>query len=334
MAPGGGKGLPITVFGPDGPSTIGTAPLAPIPGFLDVPPEAIRYRQADVEPTCWSLTIAQWLHFVRACFATPTWSALAKAKGGEEKITMYDINTHFIIPWTRGKGCSVALLFHNKLIDGAGSSAAAASPPPPLAVTLMLSHAWAGSVVEVYYAIQSLLGLHALPESTRLFYCAFCMYQPDDGVQGGLSITEQLALAPFAKIIRSPLCKHGMYIIHTRECEVYSRLWCVHEVDEAEAENVNMRGLFDTASWTAAAFRKAKRQDTATSTCGNKEDQAKITDIIKGRGGFERLDEVIAKFRGKMLGDLRMALQFEQLFNLDVSSLRGNKDEAPEASGE
>ena len=119
-----------------------------------------------------------------------------------------------------------------------------------------------------------------------------------------------------------------MYIIHTRECEVYSRLWCVHEVDEAEAENVKMRGLFDTASWTAAAFRKAKRQDTATSTCGNKEDEAKITDIIKGRGGFKRLDEVIAKFRGKMLGDLRMALQFEQLFNLDVSSLGGGKDEA------
>ena len=88
---------------------------------------------------------------------------------------------------------------------------------------------------------ETLAGLHALPESTRLFYCAFCMYQPDDGVQGGLSITEQLALAPFAKIIRSPLCNHGMYIIHTRECEVYSRLWCVHEVDEAEALSRKLR---------------------------------------------------------------------------------------------
>ena len=82
-----------------------------------------------------------------------------------------------------------------------------------------------------------------------------------------------------------------------------------------------MRGLFDTKSWTVGAFRKTKRQDTATSTCSNAEDFAKLTETIKGRGGFNRLDQVIADFRGKMLRDLRVALQFEQLFGLDVSIL-------------
>ena len=147
------------------------------------------------------------------------------------------------------------------------------------------------------------------------------MYQPDDGAPAGLSISEQLQLAPFAKIIDSNP-PHGMFIIHTSTTEVYTRLWCVHEVDEAEHAGVKMHGLFDTASWTAAAFRKAEKQDTATSTCSNPEDQAKITETIKGRGGFDRLDQVIADFRGKMLGDLRVALQFEQLFGVDVSSLR------------
>ena len=179
------------------------------------------------------------------------------------------------------------------------------------------------SVVEVYAAIQSLLGLHALPESTRLFYCAFCMYQPDDGAPGGLSISEQLNKGPFAKIIDNRV-KHGMYIVHTTTTEVYTRLWCVHEVDEADAAKVDMRGLFDTKSWTVGAFRKASRQETATSTCSNPEDSAKLTQTITGRGGFDRLDDVIADFRGKMLRDLRVALQFELLFGLDVSSLRND----------
>ena len=156
------EGLPITVLGNDGaPCTVGMAPLAPLPSFLHIPHEAIRYRQADVDPTCWSLTIAQWLRFVRACFATPTWSALAKAKGGEEWISMYDVNTHFVIPWTRGSGCSIALLFHNSAADAGGGDSSGGGPPP---VELMLSHAWAGSVIQVHRAIQSLLGFHALPD--------------------------------------------------------------------------------------------------------------------------------------------------------------------------
>ena len=73
-----------------------------------------------------------------------------------------------------------------------------------------------------------------------------------------------LALAPFAKIIRSPLCKHGMYIIHTRECEVYSRLWCVHEVDEAEdADVANNEGQEGGIAQAAADFAKAGRDEGA-----------------------------------------------------------------------
>ena len=90
---GSGGGLPITVLDPNGRFvTVGTAPPAPLPRFLRAP--AITRHQADLGPTSWSLTIAQWLRFVQACMDTPTWRALAKAKGGEELISMCDINTN------------------------------------------------------------------------------------------------------------------------------------------------------------------------------------------------------------------------------------------------
>ena len=61
--------------------------------------------------------------------STETWRVLVEIKG-ENKITMYDINTHFIIPWTRGTACSIALLFDQDPGD----------------VELMFSNSWLASV--------------------------------------------------------------------------------------------------------------------------------------------------------------------------------------------
>ena len=41
--------------------------------------------------------------------ALTTWTALADVKG-EEGISMRDVATHFLRPWTQGTGCSVAVL--------------------------------------------------------------------------------------------------------------------------------------------------------------------------------------------------------------------------------
>ena len=128
----------------------------------------------------------------------------------------------------------------------------------------MLSHAWGGAVVETYSAIQSLLSLHMLPSNTTVFFCTLCIYQPEDGAPNGLSIAAQLEQAPFAKVtshasvhlmafmsrssdgnalaqIIASRPKHGMCVLNTTSVEVYDRMWCVHEVDEAIEAGVGTR---------------------------------------------------------------------------------------------
>ena len=82
-------------------------PKAPRPTWLP----AAGPGQAHVDPVNWSISIGQWLRFVRACVDTATWRQLAKAKG-EYGVTMHDLCTHFVKPWTAGTGCSVALLMN------------------------------------------------------------------------------------------------------------------------------------------------------------------------------------------------------------------------------
>merc|ERR1719277_1222342 len=100
---------------------------------------------------------------------------------------MYDVKDHFVVPWTKGTGCSLAVLLN----------------PEPRQIEVMISHAWAGSVVETYNCLQNMVNYHSMSLEVRLFFCTFCMYQAEDGAPGGLTIGEQLALNPFAKIIEA-----------------------------------------------------------------------------------------------------------------------------------
>ena len=152
--------------------------------------------------------------FIHACMQTETWKALVAAKG-EYGISMHDINAHFIVPWSRGTGCSIALLLN---------SAKGCSMP----VELMLSHAWGGSTVETFNCLQNLVNNHGVPPQTPVFFCALCLYQPEDGAPGGLSISQQLELSPFGVVIKSNP-EWGMWVIHVTNFEVYSRTWTVHD---------------------------------------------------------------------------------------------------------
>ena len=107
---------------------------------------------------------------MRACVDTDTWRKLAEVKG-EYEITMYDVCDHFVKPWTRGTGCSIALLMNS-----------AAQLP----VEGVFSHAWAGSVVETYNCLQNMVNHAGVPSNARFFFCAFSMYQPDDGADAPL----------------------------------------------------------------------------------------------------------------------------------------------------
>lgn len=242
--------------------------------------------QANVDPLQWGLSIEQWIFFVRACVATDVWKALVAGKG-EYNITMYDIKDYFVVPWTAGTGSSISLL-----MNGASSKK----------VELMISHAWGGSVLEVYNCLQNLVNHEGVPSSTPVFYCTFSMYQPEDGFAGGLTIDQQLTRKPFATIIESNP-KHGMFIIHTSVFEVYSRMWTVHEVDEAMLAEIRINGLFDLYRWEATSLQALLAIDTEKSEC-RPENRLLLSDLIIHRGGFSRLNNRIVDVRKTMVGQL------------------------------
>ena len=142
-----------------------------------------------------------------------------------------------------------------------------------------------------------------VPSAARFFFCTFSMYQPQDGAEGGLSISEQIALEPFANIIESKPT-HGMFVLHTTISEVYDRLWVAHEADVGIDAKLQMRGLFDMYRWTVQKFESAATVKTCDGKCGVEKDRAYIERLIMQRGGFGRLDDVIATFRTKMLAEL------------------------------
>jgi len=269
------------------PMIVGYAPLAVRPRWL---PEKGK-GQANVHPLCWSISIEKWIFFLRACISTHTWKRLVELKG-EYGITMYDVNDHFVKPWTSGTGCSLAILMQGD---------------EELPAEGMLSHSWGGSVVETYNCLQNMVNKSDVPSVARFFFCTFSMYQPEDGAQGGLSISEQIKLEPFAKIIESRP-KYGMFVLHTTVSEVYDRLWVVHEADVAVTANVLIRGLFDMYTWTTEQFRVAASVKTIEGKCGVENDRAYIDGLILARGGYERLDCVIKKLRTRMLEDLGILL--------------------------
>jgi len=279
---------------------IGTVPQAPRPSWL--PLKGI--GQANVDPNRWSISLENWDKFVRACMATTTWSALAENKG-ERRLNMYDINVHFIKPWTQGTGCSIACLMDN-------------NQGP---VDLMVSHAWAGSVVESLASIKTITNMYLLPNDTRIFFDAMCMYQAEDGALGGLSITEQLAMKPFTTIIHQKP-QHGMFIIHTTISEVYERLWCVHEIDEAIEANIQIYGAFDPASWNDKALKSIVTGfSTVSAECTGEDHKKTLTKSINNRSGFDKLDKIVRDVRQQSIKDLESANLFGQLFGMSISAV-------------
>jgi len=276
------------------PEVIGYAPKATRPSWLSFDGPG----QKNIDPLFWTLTIEQWIWFVQACVNTETWKALATARGDEYKVSMYDVKDHFVVPWTKGTGNSIALLMNPNV-----------EKPEPTA--LMLSHAWGGSVLETYNCLQSLCNHEGVLSTTSIFFCVFSMYQPEDSPDSalhGLLISEQLKLDPFAAIIKSKP-RHGMYVLHTTTLEVYSRMWTVHEVDEGKSAEIQISGLFDVYQWTLEKLRAQKDIKTKESEC-QPEDQKMLTEKIEARkGGFDRLDHVIAEFRKRMGADLEKQLK-------------------------
>jgi hypothetical protein len=201
---------------------------------------------------------------------------------------MEDVNRHFVIPWTRGTGCSVALLMN---------------PSSQQKAELMISHTWGEDVDELVEALEFFQKRYRVPFGTPVFFCPLSVYQPGDGARGALTIPEQIALAPFKRVINA-LPRYGMVVVHTTAEEVYSRMWCAHEVAEALEAGVKMRGAMSQRFQTkfeGTASQVWLDVRTERATCRFQDDERMLREAIQRKpGSFGRLDEVILQFRREM----------------------------------
>lgn len=304
------------------PGRTATIPLSWRPDWLEKRiNEGDHMLQKEIDCRSWTLSIKQWIFFVRTCVQTETWEEMVKAFGGDEyKINMHHVNDCFVKPWTAGTGASIALLMNRTMNAPQG----------------MFSHSWSGSVVETYNSLMYLVNHKGVHPDTQFFFCTFSMYQPDD--TEGITIKDQVEKEAFQNIIieiankKSPA---GMCVLHTTNEDVYSRLWCVHEADFAVrggnipiaaadplAPAIPVNYAFDVPRWhtRGGAALTAKQGDnvdldralerglttfrttveTAKAKCGKPEDVAMIQGKIRAfyndlDSGHKYLDEMIKK---------------------------------------
>ena len=113
-----------------------------------------------------------------------------------------------------------------------------------------------------------------------------------------------------------------MFIIHTTISEVYERLWCVHEADEAIEAMIEIYGAFDPASWNAKALKSIVTSfSTESAECQGESDKDMLTNLVNDRGGFDRLDSIVRDVRQQSITDLEAVNLFEQLFSMSISSV-------------
>eukprot|EP00928_Gymnodinium_smaydae_P053161 TRINITY_DN37212_c0_g1_i1.p1 TRINITY_DN37212_c0_g1~~TRINITY_DN37212_c0_g1_i1.p1 ORF type:complete len:596 (+),score=49.44 TRINITY_DN37212_c0_g1_i1:57-1844(+) len=269
-----------------------------------------------MSPEMLSLTWTQFRTFMEYVRKTKTYKALRIAKQGKA-ITSYHLNDMFVVPWTTDAGSSIALL-HN---------------PEGLAAKLMVSHAWAADNEEVEEALQIDHVKRNLPSDLPVWMCLFAVHQPR-GCQtgrpsepGGPAVDDELALATFEKVIRSPGLKcenggHGLVAAHTLTANIYGRLWCVFEIQEAITERLVIQMAYTPAY--DEDMRKALeyymqlthgdenaaldlwpgfRTSAERADCASERTRILITEKIQSHGGFHRLDNTIFMSRRKLVLD-------------------------------
>jgi len=212
----------------------------------------------------------------------------------ERHVTVYDINEYFVIPWTRSSGCGIALLMN----------------PEGLSAALMLSHAWGEDVEQLLAAVKGHCDNESIQDDTAIWFCTFAQYQPEDGA--GPSIAEQIQLDPFTRVINA--AKHGMVAIHTSTVDLYDRLWCVREVDEALSKKVPLKAaisgklekeieerymsVFKAGGSSVDALEAAGIQvHTTRAQCHPKDKDMLLQQLFARDGGFKRIDQDVTEFR-------------------------------------
>jgi len=283
-----------------------SSPAAP-PGMSSKSEVTIFMKQRqNRDPHMWTMSVQQWIDVIEHIKGLPSFK---QVKNDKYFGSMYDVNELMVKPWSRDTGCGLAVLMTKEMQAPA---------------QLMLSHAWGEDLEEMEPAVQEYCRVNGIGRHIMVWFCVFANYQPEDGA--GPSISEQLKLEPFACVIKSPELRtenggHGMSAVHTTREDLYGRLWCVHEVDEAKSHNVDVGAamseqyvseqvrrvdmfLEEQFDYEACLEAAGISVNTIRAKCGNHNDEKFIVERIRAKqGGFDRLNAVVADFRLTVLPD-------------------------------
>ncbi|CAE8692760.1 unnamed protein product [Polarella glacialis] len=95
------------------------------------------------------MSVRQWHLFMAACRMCPKYLEVQRT---HRKVTLYDLNDNFVVPWTRRTGNGVALLMNSE---------------KPVDAQLMISHAWGEDIDECVEAFESYCAINQVDsEST------------------------------------------------------------------------------------------------------------------------------------------------------------------------
>jgi len=265
------------------------------------PSDAMRYRQRNA-PDKWVLTISDWHGVLNHMKTLARYVAI---KSEKRFVNMHDATREFVTPWSMGTGCGLALLMTGDQEHSA---------------EVMLSHSWGEDIEEMQDAVRSAAEVRHIPPESYLWFCCFANYQANDSC--GPSVQDQVDMKPFKIVVHTVQRAFGMIAVHTTKDDLYSRLWCVHEIDEAtrvkEGHDANISAAFsqtyiDDVSGRCLRFFERGFDDegcqraagigadTIRARCSRAEDERVLVSAIMEHGGFVQLDATISQFRLKHL---------------------------------
>ncbi|CAE8731483.1 unnamed protein product [Polarella glacialis] len=283
--------------------------------------DLMKARQWE-KPEQWTMTVQHWVGIVDACAETPQYKSVMEQK---KTVNMHDLCRLFVKPWSEGTGCSLAVLMSREVVCNA---------------QLMVSQCWGEDVSETKESLLQHAVRHELPETMPLWFCVFSNYQPEDGV--GPKLEHQLALEPFASVIRNPSLKaanggHGMVALHTTTDDLYSRLWCVHEVERATVEDDValtasmsqkyidlMAGRVEQFLELGATLNDCFRAAGVQVQTAQEWEGKLVKLILQQEEGFDGLDEVVERFRREQLP----AVIFEKLIGKGLIEFKSASESA------
>jgi len=289
----------------------------------------------DTPPTFWAMTLKQWHLFMAACRLCPKYAEVKRTK---THVTLYDLDKHFVRPWTRKTGNSVALLMNHE---------------QPIDAKLMISHAWGEDVDECAIALRSFCVKDEVPESTACWFCIFAQYQPgSEPGDCGPTVQEQLAQDPFQCVISHPGLSAGMVVISTSTAELYERLWCVLEIACAQEQGLCTKAalswLYGASTWEQMrkeqipfsawakiddmdTFGSLMSVDTQNAKCSNVADAKMIVETVSKtfdslarskhyETAFAYLDAKITMFRLEVFEDTLKG--FREVFSPEITGIQ------------